>query len=259
MNSSTDKKGLFSSFSLHILAMALMLCDHLWATMFPYLEWMTCIGRIAFPIFAFMIAEGFYYTRNRKKYLLRMFIFALISEIPFNLIMTSSWINPFHQNVLFTFCLGILFMMLIEKIKTIKTKSEKGTIIVKWLLIGLVFLLSMAVGLITFVDYFAIGVATVLVFYLFREKTWYNLIIQIVLLYWLNFSVLGGYGYDLSILGFDFFLAQQGIAIFALIPIWLYNGRQGYHKKWFQYFCYGFYPGHLLILYIVWKIILNFI
>ena len=92
-----------SSFTLHVLAMILMLCDHLWATLLPGQEWLTCIGRIAFPIFAFMIAEGFYQTSNRKKYLKRMFIFALISEIPFNLIMSSGLINPFHQNVLFTF------------------------------------------------------------------------------------------------------------------------------------------------------------
>lgn len=123
-----------SSFTLHVLAMILMLCDHLWATLLPGQEWLTCIGRIAFPIFAFMIAEGFYQTSNRKKYLKRMFIFALISEIPFNLIMSSGLINPFHQNVLFTFTLAILFMMLIEKIKNIKNN------ILKYVLIVIVFL-----------------------------------------------------------------------------------------------------------------------
>lgn len=240
-----EKFGL-SSFVLHILAMALMLCDHLWATFFPYAEWMTCIGRIAFPIFAFMIAEGFYYTGNRKKYLLRMFLFALVSEIPFNLIMSSSFIGPFHQNVLFTFTLAILAMLLIEKIKLIKNRVGR------YCLIAVVFLVSMLVGAITFVDYYAIGIPTVLVFYLFREKKWYNFIIQAVIMYWLNFEILGGYGYDIAIGGKTFFLAQQGIAILALIPIWLYSGKQGYHKKWWQYFCYGFYPAHLLILYLLW-------
>lgn len=53
-----EKKRGIDSFTLHILAMLFMLCDHLWATLFPAQEWMTCVGRLAFPIFAFMIAEG---------------------------------------------------------------------------------------------------------------------------------------------------------------------------------------------------------
>ncbi|MFR5126249.1 TraX family protein [Blautia massiliensis (ex Durand et al. 2017)] len=61
------KKRGIDSFTLHILAMLFMLCDHLWATLFPAQEWMTCVGRLAFPIFAFMIAEGCYYTSNVKK------------------------------------------------------------------------------------------------------------------------------------------------------------------------------------------------
>lgn len=104
-----EKKRGIDSFTLHILAMLFMLCDHLWATLFPAQEWMTCVGRLAFPIFAFMIAEGCYYTSNVKKYMLRLFLFAIISEIPFNLIMGSSVFYPFHQNVLWTFLLGVLY------------------------------------------------------------------------------------------------------------------------------------------------------
>ena len=110
-----EKKRGIDSFTLHILAMLFMLCDHLWATLFPAQEWMTCVGRLAFPIFAFMIAEGCYYTSNVKKYMLRLFLFAIISEIPFNLIMGSSVFYPFHQNVLWTFLLGVLSIQIIEK------------------------------------------------------------------------------------------------------------------------------------------------
>ena len=67
------------SSDLHILAMILMLCDHSWAMLFPAQEWLTCVGRIAFPIFAFLIAEGYVHTRDFRKYLLRMFAGALIA------------------------------------------------------------------------------------------------------------------------------------------------------------------------------------
>lgn len=62
-----------SSMTLHILAMVLMLCDHLWATVIPGNDWLTDIGRIAFPIFAFMIVEGYFHTRSLKKYVGRLF------------------------------------------------------------------------------------------------------------------------------------------------------------------------------------------
>ena len=121
-----EKKRGIDSFTLHILAMLFMLCDHLWATLFPAQEWMTCVGRLAFPIFAFMIAEGCYYTSNVKKYMLRLFLFAIISEIPFNLIMGSSVFYPFHQNVLWTFLLGVLSIQIIEKARLQCCRNTDG-------------------------------------------------------------------------------------------------------------------------------------
>ena len=147
-----EKKRGIDSFTLHILAMLFMLCDHLWATLFPAQEWMTCVGRLAFPIFAFMIAEGCYYTSNVKKYMLRLFLFAIISEIPFNLIMGSSVFYPFHQNVLWTFLLGVLSIQIIEKAK----KKQK-----KWIsffVVCLVLLMDFLLGTITMVDYNAAGI-----------------------------------------------------------------------------------------------------
>ena len=91
-----EKKTLrcLNSLFLKLLAMALMLCDHLWATVIPGNNWLTAVGRLAFPIFAYQVAEGFFLTHNRKKYLGRMFVFALISEIPFNLLYYSPWCSP---------------------------------------------------------------------------------------------------------------------------------------------------------------------
>ena len=241
--------GVFSSCSLHILAMACMLCDHMWASLFPYMEWMTCVGRIAFPIFAFMIVEGYFHTKDIKKYLLRLLIFAVISEVPFDLLYGSMPIYPYHQNVMWTLMLGLLGILAIETVK----KKQK-----LWLTIltsvGVV-LGGLVIGTISMIDFYGAGVVMVLVFYFFRGRKWWNYLGQLVFMYYINSEILGGLYYNVKLFGHNFEVVQQAIALVALIPIWLYRGRQGYHAKWFKYLCYGFYPAHLLILFIIWKAI----
>ena len=78
---------------------------------------------------------------------------------------------------------------------------------------------------------------------------------QLVALYWVNVELLGGLMYPIQLFGMDFELCQQGLALLALVPIWLYRGRKGYHSKPFQYACYAFYPVHMLLLVLV----LNFV
>lgn len=121
------KAGVFSSCMLHIIAMTCMLSDHMWATLFPYVDILTCIGRIAFPIFAFMIVEGFYHTSNFRRYLCRMLVFAVISEIPFDLVSGDSVLYLFHQNVLWTFLIGLLLIALIDKVRKISCSSSCNT------------------------------------------------------------------------------------------------------------------------------------
>ena len=113
---------------------------------------------------------------------------------------------------------------------------------------------GLLLGTVAMVDYFGAGVVTVLVFYFFREKRWWCRLGQAVCLYILNVQMLGGYYYAIPIGGYELQLVQQGLALLALIPIWLYDGRQGYHSRGFRWFCYAFYPLHMLLLYFLWQL-----
>lgn len=245
MGKSIEKKKFsleITSCTLHFLAMAFMLSDHLWATVIPWqADWMTIIGRLAFPIFAFMTVEGFFHTKNLKKYMLRMLIFALISEIPFNLMMSGSVFAPFHQNVLWSFLLGLFLMQLNEKAK------KKGKLWIRVLTGVGTFLLGTIVGMLSMMDYMHYGVWMILAFYFLRGRKWWNYAAQFAALAYINYEV-RGLSYELTLFGKEIWFPQQCFAVLALIPIWLYRGKQGPHNKVLQYIYYGFYPVHILIL-----------
>ena len=231
-----------TSMALHIMAMAFMLCDHLWGTIVPGNDWLTCIGRISFPIFAFMIVEGYFHTSNLKKYATRLLLFAVLSEIPFNLAMGSRIFYPIHQNVLWSFLISLALIHWNEKAKATQKLWMR-------ILVGCAsVVLGAIIGLITMVDFYHAGVLTVLVFYFFRQRTWWCYAGQLFCLWYINMELLGGLVYEIPLFGHTFILARQGFALLALIPIWLYRGKQGYHSKALQYTYYAFYPVHLLIL-----------
>lgn len=231
--------------ALHILAMAFMLCDHLWAVLLPAEEWLTCIGRVAFPIFAFMLVEGYFHTHDLRRYILRLLAGALLSEIPFDLIYGGSVFYPYHQNVLWTFLISLLLVALIDRARK-RFKPVGGAAAS----VGLA-LLGFLLGYAVMADYYGVGVLMVLVFYFFHKKTWKSFLGQLICLYILNVRLLGGYYYIFTLFGHEFEVIQQGLALLALIPIWLYRGKQGYHHKIFQIFCYAFYPLHMLILFLI--------
>ena len=240
-------KKIINNNTLKIIAMILMLLDHLWGTIIPGNQWMTLIGRMAFPIFAFLIVEGFFHTSDLKKYMKRLFIFGLISEIPFNLIYTGSIIFPFHQNVMFTLLLGLLIINEIDKLKNNKEIKKKIIPILKIFL----FLLISIIG---FVDYGVTGVLTIVVFYLFRgfKLAWIGQLISLILLYIVFFE---GQSVIFNIFNYEYFLPLQSIGVLSLIFIWLYNGEKGKNNKLIKYLFYSFYPVHMLVIYLIYYFI----
>ena len=178
-----------------------------------------------------------------------MLIFAVISEVPFDLMYGGTWFYPVHQNVIWTLMMGLAGIHLMETVR--KKKSTFVYILVS----AIVVILGGLLGTLSMVDYYGIGVLTVFIFYFFRGRKWWCLLGQMLALYWVNVELLGGLMYPIRLFGMEFELCQQGLALLALLPIWLYRGRQGYHSKPFQYFCYAFYPMHMLVVVLV----LNFI
>ena len=246
-NLSTPASGRFSlsAAALHILAMVLMLMDHLWATLLPAQDWLTCAGRLAFPIFAFMAVEGYFHTHSFKKYAQRLLLFAVLSEVPFDLMYGGTWFYPFHQNVIWTLLIGLLSIRIMEAVR----ETQKKWVYV--IVVAVVLIAGAVLGTVCMVDYYGAGVLTVFVFYLFRGRSWWCLLGQAAALYWINVEMLGGLMYPVPLFGAELELCQQGLALLSLPLVWLYHGRQGYHSKKFQYFCYAFYPVHMLVLALV--------
>lgn len=182
------------------------------------------IGRLAFPIFCFLLVEGFLHTKNEKKYAIRLGLFALISEIPFDLAFNGSFLEASHQNVFFTLFIGLLVLI------GHKYFEETLPLHLSWLrfivaLTGILF----AVFLRT--DYDAFGIMLIVLLYEFRNNRPLQCIAGAILM-----------------------LFNSTTGCLAFLLLWFYNGERG--KQLPKYFFYGFYPMHLLVLWLVRMLII---
>lgn len=188
-----------------------------------YVVYMTLrmIGRIAFPIFCFLLVEGFLHTRDSRKYAMRLGIFALVSEIPFDLAFSSALLEFEYQNVFFTLFLGLLTMMGWD---AIEKKFADGSFM-RILCNALVLFAGMGAAELLRTDYGMKGVFCIMVLYIFRNKRIYQVIAGCLSFFWWEIA-----------------------AVLSFIPIYFYNGKRGLKLK---YFFYAFYPAHLLLLYLI--------
>ncbi|MCR4657646.1 MAG: conjugal transfer protein TraX [Lachnospiraceae bacterium] len=187
------------------------------------------IGRIAFPIFCFLLVEGFLHTKNVWKYARNLLIFAFISEVFFDLALFR---NPFdlkHQNVYFTLLLGLICMYLLQSVMERRFSFLKGfhpvmiyalSILAVGLCMGIAYLLR--------TDYSYKGVLAISLMYLFRKNRFAK-------------CVIGEIPFE-----------YEPFAFFSIIPLLLYNNSRGrLGHKGFKYAFYAFYPAHLFILYLI--------
>lgn len=234
----TIQKGLSGS-TLKLIAVITMLIDHIGAVVinpllsaYPNLLNVYYIlrlcGRIAFPIFCFLLVEGFFHTKNIKKYCIRLAAFALISEIPFNLAIYHTVFAPEGQNVFFTLLIGLLTIWGMQSGDNYFSQKP----VAKALFRAVILIVGMflAWGLKT--DYNFYGVIVIAVLYEYHHRKIFGSIVSAFMLCLMSFLE---------------------VTAFAAVPlIGAYNGKRGFSLK---YIFYVFYPAHLLVLYIIWQFI----
>ncbi|MBQ1327050.1 MAG: hypothetical protein IIY49_03330 [Eubacterium sp.] len=238
-----EKYGV-NAFVLKVIAMAAMLIDHIGAAILEYhpavmynskqslilMDYLLRgIGRLAFPIFAFLIVEGFFKTKNVLKYSLRLFIFALISEVPFDMAVFNKVVDIKHQNVFFTLLLGLISIMMADRIRPL-FKQKKVAKPVETLVCYLIALFYGFVALLLNTDYSVFGVLIIFTFYYFNDKK--------SKCYFINFIFILCFG------------MLELFAVPDVILFSLYNGKHGkaLDKKQVRIGFYAFYPMSFLIL-----------
>ncbi|MBR2551159.1 MAG: hypothetical protein IKE92_14375 [Clostridiales bacterium] len=230
-----DKLRVLDGTVLKIIAMVSMVFDHVGDMFFPDVLWPRMIGRLAMPLFAFCITEGYIHTSDKKKYLIRMGVFALVSEVPFDLAFEGK-VSLNHQNIMLTFFMSILALMLFDLIRGKKNEDTGRYSIGKTILGSLVIIGTAAVAILIKADYTMFAVISVFLFYLFKDTKHF---------------IRTGVG--VAFLALTRTMGYYCTTGLSIIPLLLYNGKKGKGLKWLFY---AFYPGHLLLLYLI-KLIVN--
>lgn len=227
---------LFSNFTLKIMAIIFMAMDHIYTYMNVALNnqvpiWFGYLGKLAAPIFFYLIVEGFYHTRSKNKYMQRIFsmgILMIIVDLLFKI----------HNNIFLSLGFAIAMLSMIEQAKL----SQKGS---KKRIINTILSISFGVlGLFTEASLYGVGM--VLIFYFLREKK-----VAMTLAY-IVFSLAGIIGFiGPNFIEAAFLWDYQWMMVFAIIPILMYNGKLGISNKFIKWMFYWFYPIHLIIIVLI--------
>ncbi|MDD6328013.1 MAG: TraX family protein [Lachnospiraceae bacterium] len=241
---------ILNTLTLKLIALFTMLIDHIGILLFDasgeqaiisesVYDILRAIGRCSFPIFCYMLVEGFHYSRNVKKYFARLVVFAIISQIPYNLCFQHTFFYLHALNIFFTLLLGLLTIYVLDNcMKAMQIKPKSRTI---YFGIGCITLVvSQYLAEEFYMSYGRYGILMIVIFYLFRipdddfendRVTLKYTCIQAMLIFVITY------------------LYQPELQFYCLISfvfILMYNRKKGPGMK---YLFYGFYPAHLLLLY----------
>jgi hypothetical protein len=234
-NNEKKKSKYMTAFELKSIALIAMVVDHVGLFFFPSNLFLRVVGRIAFPIFAWLIANGARHTKNINAYIRRVFIFALISQPFFYLLNKKISVEYWGLNVLFTFFLALIPIYIIQK--------KKG-----WLLSTATTLICLFLAQVVHVDYGFLGVLSVILFYVFFERRIPLFFSQTIIYLTPAFIAYVEQKYSLPLNPLILSSYIEPFAIFALIFIFLYNQTEGWKAK---YFFYVFYPAQYVLMYLI--------
>lgn len=246
-----------SALTLRIIASVCMLCDHIGyclAGRYPFLEPLRWIGRLAFPLYVFLIVNGYRHTSNRVRYALRLLLFAILSQVPFSLMFFRKHGYFYCYNVFVTLLLSLLTVWVTDVLR--KHKIGRWFTPLPTILAVAVFYFDLFRA-----DYGAKGILLAMTFYLFDGNLLLTTIGTLASVYYaklisLGFSalnVLRGKAFALPKMG-SWELTQL-FSLLALVMIFFYNGQRGKlpekpaARKAVQLGFYIFYPVHLLLLF----------
>lgn len=224
---------LFSNFTLKVMAIIFMAMDHI----YTYINgvqgieipiWFGYLGKLAAPIFFYLIVQGFFYTKSRKNYMKRIFVMGI-------LMIGVDYVIGINNNVFLSLGFGLAVMSSIEYAKT-KEKWSKGFIIS--------IILAILFGIIAlFTEASVYGLGMILIFYFLRENK-----LGMVVAY-IAFSLFGLTGFiGSNFMEAAFLWDYQWMMVFGIIPIMLYNGKKGVSNNLVKWMFYWFYPIHLIVI-----------
>ncbi len=227
-----------SIFHIKLLAILTMAIDHIGAFLFPEVFILRIIGRFSFLLFAWLLANGAIHTKNSTAYLKRLFLFAIISQVPYLLVHGVHSPGSLELNIFFTLFLGLLAIITLQRLKN---RIVKVLLVVCITLVAEQFTSGFSYG--------AYGVISILIFYLFYKNITIAVVLQALAIFvFYTLPVLLS-GSTLSQLYDSRSIALiQPVALLSLFIIAFHNGKLGHKTKMFFYI---FYPLHLTIIYLL--------
>ncbi len=221
-----------SSFVLRLIALVCMCVDHAGLALFPSASAFRCVGRLAFPLYCFLLAQGFAHTRDIRAYARRLLLLACVSEIPFDLLIFGRLSSAMEQNVVFSLLLGLLALCAARALSA------------RPLPCALSILALMLLAMVTQVSFGWLGVALCLAYgYAGGDKKRQALFTVLLTLLYSFTLLLSGVARA--------WVTVSLCAALSVLPILLYNGRPGPRGKALTFCFYAAYPLHLCALLVI--------